>query len=226
MNVLELMGSLHDGARAKGWRAAALSGALLAGLAGQAVAQATPALENPSLEHLREQLFPTAKTRGFRPTSAPSVAGLCLETQAEAGRPAGAPRAPAEAATTRNLVVEPVPYAGESAAHVDLSINFPDSSDAPSKDSLKTINTLAALLREPGLKDSRFAVAGHTDASGDEAINLRLSCARAIAVRRALIQRGIAAQRLSAYGFGSQKLLDANNPSSPANRRVEVRKAD
>jgi outer membrane protein OmpA-like peptidoglycan-associated protein len=195
-------------------------------LAFPAAAQVAPPQENPSLESLREQLFPTAKTRSFRRTSPPSMSGLCADGEAEQSRLVGGAKAAATLAATRNLLPEPVPYAGDDAPHVDLTVTFPDRSDKPSRDSLKAIDTLAALLREPGLKATRFALAGHTDASGDEAVNLQLSCARALAVRGALMQRGVAAARLSAYGFGSQKLQDAANPTSPANRRVEVRKAD
>jgi outer membrane protein OmpA-like peptidoglycan-associated protein len=200
-----------------------LLGALLACRAG---AQPALAPENPSLESLREQLFPTAKTRSFRRTTPPNMNGLCADGEAERSRVVGGTKAAANLAATRNLLPEPVPYAGEDAPHVDLTVTFPDRSDKPNKDSLKAIDTLAALLREPSLSNTRFALAGHTDASGDEAVNLQLSCARAIAVRGALMQRGVAASRLSAYGFGSQKLQDAANATSPANRRVEVRKAD
>lgn len=84
-----------------------------------------------------------------------------------------------------------------------------------------SIDQLAALLQsQPTL---RFSVEGHTDSDGDAATNVKLSQARAEAVRAALIKGGIAADRLTAKGFGETKPLDpSNTPAAKAqNRRVE-----
>ena len=56
--------------------------------------------------------------------------------------------------------------------------------------------------------------------------HLELSCARAIAVRRYLVGKGVAEARLTAYGFGSVRPLAGEDSAvAAANRRVEVRKA-
>jgi outer membrane protein OmpA-like peptidoglycan-associated protein len=84
-----------------------------------------------------------------------------------------------------------------------------------------TLDQLAGLLKsQPGL---RFRIEGHTDADGDAPANLRLSQARAEAVRAALVRAGIASSRLNAQGFGETKpLAPANTASAKAhNRRVE-----
>lgn len=68
-------------------------------------------------------------------------------------------------------------------------------------------------------------VVGHTDDTGIPAANLELSQARAETVRAYLIQRGIAADRLTAVGRGSEEPLD-RAPTEAArrrNRRVEFR---
>ncbi len=71
-------------------------------------------------------------------------------------------------------------------------------------------------------------VAGHTDASGDAAMNQRLSEARANAVRDYLVGRGIKGERLVAKGYGETTPI-ADNKSKEGrekNRRVELRRMD
>lgn len=72
----------------------------------------------------------------------------------------------------------------------------------------------------PGI---RVKIEGHTDSSGAADYNLKLSDARAHAVRNALIARGIAADRLEAIGYGESKPIESNSSSSgrASNRRVE-----
>jgi outer membrane protein OmpA-like peptidoglycan-associated protein len=67
-------------------------------------------------------------------------------------------------------------------------------------------------------------VAGHTDSRGSDAYNIKLSQRRAEAVRDYLISKGIAADRLSAKGYGeSQPVADnATDEGRFKNRRVEL----
>ena len=76
--------------------------------------------------------------------------------------------------------------------------------------------------------DTAIEVAGHTDSGGDDAMNMRLSQARAEAVRAYLITKGVAATQLSAKGYGETKPLVADNavpgidsPERAKNRRIE-----
>jgi outer membrane protein OmpA-like peptidoglycan-associated protein len=71
---------------------------------------------------------------------------------------------------------------------------------------------------------SRMVVEGHTDSQGAAAYNQELSQHRAQAVRDYLVTRGIAADRISAQGFGPTRSI-ADNKSSEGranNRRVEI----
>ena len=77
------------------------------------------------------------------------------------------------------------------------------------------------VISRPGIV--RIEVQGHTDASGRIAYNQDLSRRRALAVLDALIQRGVAPERLLARGYGTQRpLVPGRTPEAYAkNRRVE-----
>ena len=66
-------------------------------------------------------------------------------------------------------------------------------------------------------------IEGHTDTDGEEAANLTLSQARADAVRQFLIDNGIAAERLTAVGFGeTQPIVGSDGVEDrDASRRIE-----
>lgn len=63
-------------------------------------------------------------------------------------------------------------------------------------------------------------IEGHSDATGALRYNQRLSEARAAAVREALVTRGVAPERLVAYGYGETRPAA---PDREANRRVVFR---
>lgn len=71
--------------------------------------------------------------------------------------------------------------------------------------------------------DVRVSIEGHTDDQGSATDNLALSQARARAVMDALVAAGIAAQRLSAAGFGESrpKVPNTSDANRAINRRVE-----
>jgi OmpA-OmpF porin, OOP family len=70
----------------------------------------------------------------------------------------------------------------------------------------------------------KVVIEGHTDSTGGKAFNQKLSEARAGAVMKALVQRGVEAGRLSAKGFGPSKPIAPNTTAEgrEANRRVEI----
>jgi OmpA-OmpF porin, OOP family len=68
-------------------------------------------------------------------------------------------------------------------------------------------------------------IAGYTDSTGDEAINVALSQRRADAVRNALISLGAAPDMLAAKGYGSADPIASNETPEgrKRNRRIEYR---
>ncbi len=67
-------------------------------------------------------------------------------------------------------------------------------------------------------------VVGHTDTSGGEKYNDRLSMRRAAAVKKALVARGISADMIMTEGHGKHDLLvkTADGVREPANRRAQM----
>jgi OmpA-OmpF porin, OOP family len=75
------------------------------------------------------------------------------------------------------------------------------------------------------LKDNKAVkvnIGCHTDKSGAELINQKLTEDRALAIKKYLIGKGVEAERLKTKGYGSTKLLDKNNATAKENRRIEI----
>ena len=79
----------------------------------------------------------------------------------------------------------------------------------------------ATIAANPQLKLLR--VEGHTDSRGRDKSNMRLSKKRATSVKTWLIENGIDASRLEAYGCGESNPIDSNSTRQgrQQNRRVE-----
>ena len=131
------------------------------------------------------------------------------------------------------VIVEMAPMAQEVTADamysalnkdgfIALYINFDTGKSNIKPDSLAIIGQIAALLQaHPELKVS---IEGHTDNIGTPQSNKVLSTQRAKSVLNAVAQKGIAAARLTALGWGQEKPV-ADNRSEDGkgkNRRVEI----
>lgn len=84
------------------------------------------------------------------------------------------------------------------------------------------LNKLARLLQEKTSKT--ILVEGHTDDVGSAEFNIQLSLRRAEAVKQALLQRGIAKERLKVSGYGRTRPIAPNDTEAgrALNRRVEL----
>jgi OOP family OmpA-OmpF porin len=103
-----------------------------------------------------------------------------------------------------------------------LYINFDTGRADIKPESQPIVDQVVALLEEN--PDLKLSVEGHTDNVGDPAKNKSLSLERAKSVVAALTAKGIAADRLSAVGWGQEKPI-ADNRSEDGrakNRRVEI----
>lgn len=81
----------------------------------------------------------------------------------------------------------------------------------------------ASLVANPEI---RIEIAGYTDSTGRAAMNLRLSMARAAAVRAYLARKGVSPGRMQARGFGASGYIAPNSTveGRAQNRRVELHK--
>ena len=89
------------------------------------------------------------------------------------------------------------------------------------KRSYSLLNQVGGIIKANA--DLKVSVEGHTDDVGNDAYNLKLSQDRADSVRRYLIENGIAADRLTAVGYGETRPVASNatDKGREQNRRVE-----
>ncbi len=112
---------------------------------------------------------------------------------------------------------------GERRPLVLKGVNFSSARSALQNSSFEVLNEVAAsLLAHP---EVRVEIAGHTDATGAAAPNLRLSQARAQAVKAYLARMGVDPGRMEARGYGEANPIATNRTRAgrAQNRRVELR---
>ena len=85
-----------------------------------------------------------------------------------------------------------------------------------------TLDSVATVLKT--YPDSTIIVSGHTDTSGNDAINNPLSVNRAASVASYLQSQGIASSRMTYRGYGSKMPIASNATEAgrAQNRRVEI----
>jgi len=105
---------------------------------------------------------------------------------------------------------------------IALYINFDTNKAELKADGQATVKEIVAMLKAaPTMK---ISIEGHTDNVGAAAANKTLSDGRAKSVMSAVVAGGIAANRLSAAGFGAEKPIADNRGEEgrAKNRRVEL----
>jgi outer membrane protein OmpA-like peptidoglycan-associated protein len=105
-----------------------------------------------------------------------------------------------------------------------IHFDFDKASIQPQAVSL--INDIAVTLKNNPTWTLR--IVGHTDSIGDANYNLKLSGERAASVKTALVERGVAANRLETQGAGASdpKASNATLQGRALNRRVELIRTD
>jgi outer membrane protein OmpA-like peptidoglycan-associated protein len=106
---------------------------------------------------------------------------------------------------------------------MDVGTTFDPGSDRLAPETIDYLSRLAVRLTE--FSDSDLLIVGHTDRTGDEAGNLRLSEERALKIVEYLASEGIARTRMSHVGRGGSEPLvvdDQDESHQRANRRIEI----
>lgn len=101
-------------------------------------------------------------------------------------------------------------------------VEFENNSSKIRPESERVLNAVLEVMTEHP-EFTKLGVEGHTDNRGAAAYNKRLSQQRAQSVMKWLTSHGIAANRLSAAGFGMERPIDNNDSDEGRqnNRRVE-----
>jgi outer membrane protein OmpA-like peptidoglycan-associated protein len=190
-------------------------------------------LVSPSLAISQETLTPEQIVNSLKAKAAPSAASvpadeilnriknLVVVKSGEETRPAYVVAQP-NGIPSPDEVKEIAPIvAGLPSVSIEVYFDF-NSADIR-QESMPSLLALGKALTDPAFRDSRFIVGGHTDGVGSVDYNLRLSQARAEAVRHFLVQRfPITPEALTSLGFGKTMLRDSANPDAAINRRVQV----
>jgi len=104
----------------------------------------------------------------------------------------------------------------------DVLVTFAKGSAEITPQGQANLRSIATGLNKAALAEVEFEVAGFTDVSGPYTLNRALSLARAEAVKTYLTALNVDPKRLTAVGYGPEHLIDPNDPTSEANRRVEL----
>lgn len=112
---------------------------------------------------------------------------------------------------------------GEIKLTAPENITFDTNSYVVKPQFRKTLDSVAAVLKE--YSDTHIVISGHTDNTGNDAINNPLSENRAAAVESYLAGKGISSSRMTSAGYGSTQPIASNSTAGgrAQNRRVEIR---
>lgn len=145
----------------------------------------------------------------------PAKANLTPQLGERQPEPTKIPEAPTEALPKADIA--------KALPSVNLEVHFDYKSARITPQAVDLLTALGRALSDERLAGQTFLITGHTDAKGGPTYNLRLSQARAEAVREFLIKYfGVGRGRLTAEGHGLRQLRNASMPFAAENRRVQV----
>jgi outer membrane protein OmpA-like peptidoglycan-associated protein len=102
------------------------------------------------------------------------------------------------------------------------NITFASGSSDISSSFYTTLNSLVKVFQE--FDKNGVEIVGHTDSTGSNDLNMRLSRDRAQSVASYLVNQGISGARISATGAGPSQPIASNDSEQgrAQNRRVEI----
>ncbi len=143
------------------------------------------------------------------------------KAKADAEAAAMKAKADAEAAAKAKVVEAKKEEVRKVMSYAMQGVQFQTGSAVLTSTSFTHLDNVYRILADN--PEVNIAISGHTDATGNEASNLKLSGARAKACFDYLVSKGIAAGRLTHIGHGSSQPKGSNSTDAgrKANRRVE-----
>lgn len=145
--------------------------------------------------------------------------------------PPAPPEPTPEASPTQASIIRPeieVERPEPELEPLEASVTFAEAGGELSAAALEDLKTI---LESPQMAEGgAIVLRGHTDSTGDDEANLRVSGRRAEMVRDWLVEQGVAEERITVIALGEQRPIapNANLDGSPdeagraANRRVDV----
>ena len=189
----------------------------------------------PSADQIIEQLAPSrSRGLGSRNLVVTPVTPVTPLTSVTTDVPAAISTPPPDAkpsavqaspTATMSVPLQPIAQATDQRPHIgtiDLDIRFDVNSASIRPESKEILQNLSIAMRSELLRQTYFAIEGHTDFSGRSDLNLKLSQARAEAVKLNLMLQGVATTRLAAIGKGSSEPINQINRYAAENRRVRI----
>lgn len=180
----------------------------------------------------QKQVFQEAESNGLGRTRGLTLVTVQGAVAAEAAAPQavpaqpGAAEAPAPVTATADMAAptdpnKPLVFGQlDPELQVNLQIRFGFDSAALADNQKPRLDKICQAMKQSDVK--LFRIVGHTDTSGPDTYNERLSVLRAKEVTRYLTEDcGIAAARLETLGLGERFPLDPKKPDAEENRRVE-----
>ncbi|MHA1563902.1 MAG: OmpA family protein [Alphaproteobacteria bacterium] len=132
-------------------------------------------------------------------------------------------RSPAASGTGTASATDAPAQPQDTLGAIALEIQFEFDSAQLTPSARQVLDALGQALASSQLANFSFLVEGHTDSVGSSIYNQDLSERRAFAVQYFLSQEyNIPSPKLTVVGRGEQTPLDAANPQSERNRRVQI----
>ena len=182
-------------------------------------ATVTPVAAQPAGSQVIAEPVPTPAAEPMPSTPPVAVVVITPAVSAAPAAPSVAVAAPQALTVADNPAELAQPAVRPS---LSLLIQFDFNSARVRPESQQALANLSVALQSPELRNSTFALEGHTDAKGSADYNVRLSALRAQAVRDYLMGRGVEQGRLQASGKGASELANVEQPFAPENRRVRI----
>lgn len=117
-----------------------------------------------------------------------------------------------------NISLEPIKQGVKVVLH---NVFFATNQTQLLPESMPALEDLYTFLKDN--EDVRIRIVGHTDNTGSDSFNQRLSEGRAESVKKAVVERGISADRIETEGKGKSEPVASNDTEEgrAQNRRVE-----
>ncbi len=158
-----------------------------------------------------EKAFSLARPSSAAPNAPPP--------RTAAAAPTSRPRVAAATRTSRKPVASAPKV--RPGGGVDMLVTFRLGSAEMTPQAQAEARAFAQAMAAPQMAGLRFAIEGHTDATGTRDKNMALSQARAQSVVDYLVGQGVDSGRLTAKGYGPDRPIRGTRATAPANRRVE-----